>query len=525
VIVHTARSEHALMQHAGCNEHSMMHTGRNQHPMMHTGRNEHSMMQTGRNEHPLVHTGRYEPPMMHTGRNEHPIMHAGRNEHSMMLTMRNEHSMIHTGRNDHPMMHTARNDHVTMHAGRNEHSMLHAGRIEPVIMHAGRNEQEYFYDAAWMKKYTETVEADQTASSSPPPPNRSLADTPALMAGWGAGQGYSRPGGGEGYPRGPAPTYPPMTTVPPYKKQTEDQKEIEDSSSVVSSTQDIERNRYITNGDVPRQYCEEPHRGGRQDHFGSLIGMLSDLQEANCADIDQILAEGSFSPEIKTETCLDNMHLQHQNEVGYHHLPHQDLYPSSYLRQNCNSADIGYSTCREDGSTNSSLQYPTQLPLKVGGYAPLSPDDSKGGPYSPMSPGSPSMKHDRSKDDKYWERRRKNNLAAKKSRDARRVRENQLRLRVLCSENQIRVLRSQLDRSQEENHTLKERLKKYEGDVHIPRMEHYNMAPPPPLPQPGGAELEYNTRQQQTEYIPAGHSGTRNAPKPIEDDLSGMAAT
>ena len=33
---------------------------------------------------------------------------------------------------------------------------------------------------------------------------------------------------------------------------------------------------------------------------------------------------------------------------------------------------------------------------------------------------------------------RKNNLAAKKSRDARRVRENQLRLRVLCSENQIR---------------------------------------------------------------------------------------
>jgi hypothetical protein len=30
---------------------------------------------------------------------------------------------------------------------------------------------------------------------------------------------------------------------------------------------------------------------------------------------------------------------------------------------------------------------------------------------------------------------RKNNLAAKKSRDARRVRENQLRLRVLCLEN------------------------------------------------------------------------------------------
>ena len=41
---------------------------------------------------------------------------------------------------------------------------------------------------------------------------------------------------------------------------------------------------------------------------------------------------------------------------------------------------------------------------------------------------------------------RKNNLAAKKSRDARRVRENQLRLRVLCLENANRVLREQMER-------------------------------------------------------------------------------
>ena len=43
---------------------------------------------------------------------------------------------------------------------------------------------------------------------------------------------------------------------------------------------------------------------------------------------------------------------------------------------------------------------------------------------------------------------RKNNLAAKKSRDARRVRENQLRLRVLCLENANRVLREQMDRKE-----------------------------------------------------------------------------
>ena len=43
------------------------------------------------------------------------------------------------------------------------------------------------------------------------------------------------------------------------------------------------------------------------------------------------------------------------------------------------------------------------------------------------------------RDDKYWERRRKNNVAAKKSRDARRVRENQLRVKVLCLENANQV--------------------------------------------------------------------------------------
>ena len=51
---------------------------------------------------------------------------------------------------------------------------------------------------------------------------------------------------------------------------------------------------------------------------------------------------------------------------------------------------------------------------------------------------------------------RKNNLAAKKSRDARRVRENQLRLRVLCSENQIRWV-------SEHNWKRKKREKKKNG--------------------------------------------------------------
>lgn len=80
--------------------------------------------------------------------------------------------------------------------------------------------------------------------------------------------------------------------------------------------------------------------------------------------------------------------------------------------------------------------------------------------YSPFD----EMSHDYSKsnpedvmkkDDKYWERRRKNNLAAKKSRDSRRIRENQMRLRVLCLENANQMMKEELERKDAEIARLK----------------------------------------------------------------------
>lgn len=44
------------------------------------------------------------------------------------------------------------------------------------------------------------------------------------------------------------------------------------------------------------------------------------------------------------------------------------------------------------------------------------------------------------KDDKYWARRRKNNMAAKRSRDARRMKENQIALRAGYLEKEVRRL-------------------------------------------------------------------------------------
>jgi len=299
----------------------------------------------------------------------------------------------------------------------------------------------------------------------------------------------------------------PNNTISQYNKKQTEAKEIEDSSSVVSSTQDVEGYRYPHTEELPRGNEDLQHR--RQDHFGSLIGMLSELQETNCPEIDQLLAEGNYNTEIKTENQVENIQHLHQQtnqtELGYM-VHHQDLFPSSYLKQNCGN-ESGYRYRDDECAPVPGAPYSTQLHLK-GPYSPLSPGSK--GPYSPLSPGSPSAyKADGSKDVKYWERRRKNNLAAKKSRDARRVRENQLRLRVLCSENQIRVLRSQLDRSKEDNISLRERLKKYEGDIQIPSMDNYNMA---------AEETDYAANAD-IDYRMAGNSNPRNVEKYSNDDM------
>jgi len=63
------------------------------------------------------------------------------------------------------------------------------------------------------------------------------------------------------------------------------------------------------------------------------------------------------------------------------------------------------------------------------------------------------------KDDKYWERREKNNMAARRSREARRLKENQIALRTAYLEKENAALQSALDKSSEENKRLAEENK------------------------------------------------------------------
>merc|ERR1712154_464993 len=73
------------------------------------------------------------------------------------------------------------------------------------------------------------------------------------------------------------------------------------------------------------------------------------------------------------------------------------------------------------------------------------------------------------KDDKYWEKRNKNNVAARRSREARRLKENQISLRTafLESENKaliatVREAKEKHDKLLNETRKLSEKLKKYE---------------------------------------------------------------
>ncbi|XP_034534192.1 hepatic leukemia factor-like [Notolabrus celidotus] len=67
------------------------------------------------------------------------------------------------------------------------------------------------------------------------------------------------------------------------------------------------------------------------------------------------------------------------------------------------------------------------------------------------------------KDDKYWARRRKNNMAAKRSRDARRLKENQIAIRANFLEKENSALRHEVADLRKELGRTKNVLAKYES--------------------------------------------------------------
>merc|ERR1712156_644804 len=74
---------------------------------------------------------------------------------------------------------------------------------------------------------------------------------------------------------------------------------------------------------------------------------------------------------------------------------------------------------------------------------------------------------DEKKDDLYWRRRHKNNMAAKRSREARRQKESELSNRASKLENEHDQLKIELDVARRENEELRVRLSKYENIANL----------------------------------------------------------
>uniref|UniRef100_A0A3B3XKS5 BZIP domain-containing protein n=1 Tax=Poecilia mexicana TaxID=48701 RepID=A0A3B3XKS5_9TELE len=70
---------------------------------------------------------------------------------------------------------------------------------------------------------------------------------------------------------------------------------------------------------------------------------------------------------------------------------------------------------------------------------------------------------DEQKDEKYWSRRKKNNLAAKRSRDARRLKENQITVRASFLERENAALRQQVAEMRKDCGRCKNILARYEA--------------------------------------------------------------
>ncbi|XP_071487267.1 thyrotroph embryonic factor-like [Diadema antillarum] len=78
---------------------------------------------------------------------------------------------------------------------------------------------------------------------------------------------------------------------------------------------------------------------------------------------------------------------------------------------------------------------------------------------------------DEQKDERYWERRRKNNIAAKRSRDARRIKENQIVIRAAYLEKENGALKEDILDLKKENSTLKKIIATYEKRLNMMKMD------------------------------------------------------
>ncbi|XP_037035222.1 hepatic leukemia factor isoform X12 [Bradysia coprophila] len=154
----------------------------------------------------------------------------------------------------------------------------------------------------------------------------------------------------------------------------------------------------------------------------------TDLKVTHYADLDEFLSENNIPD------GLPGSHLAHSTGLGHR---------SDSLGHSASLLGLGHITTKRERSPS-----PSDC---------VSPDT--------INPPSPAESNEL-KDDKYWARRRKNNIAAKRSRDARRQKENQIAMRARYLEKEVLLqnssLHQELEQLKQENMELRARLSKYQ---------------------------------------------------------------
>ncbi|CAO1412829.1 unnamed protein product [Diamesa tonsa] len=193
----------------------------------------------------------------------------------------------------------------------------------------------------------------------------------------------------------------------------------------------------------------------------------TDLKVHQYADLDEFLSENGIPVD-----GLPSSHLGHSTSMGSGSTHRSDSLG------HCNSLSLGLGTVtkRERSPSPSDCMSPDTI------NNPPSPADStfsmsSSRDFDPRTRAfsdeelkpQPMIKKSRKqfvpdemKDDKYWARRRKNNMAAKRSRDARRMKENQIALRAGFLEKENMNLHREVEQLKQENMELRARLSKYQ---------------------------------------------------------------
>ncbi|XP_037035226.1 hepatic leukemia factor isoform X16 [Bradysia coprophila] len=194
----------------------------------------------------------------------------------------------------------------------------------------------------------------------------------------------------------------------------------------------------------------------------------TDLKVTHYADLDEFLSENNIPD------GLPGSHLAHSTGLGHR---------SDSLGHSASLLGLGHITTKRERSPSPSdcvspdtINPPSPAESTFDSITAFS-FASSGRDFDPRTRAfsdeelkpQPMIKKSRKqfvpdelKDDKYWARRRKNNIAAKRSRDARRQKENQIAMRARYLEKENSSLHQELEQLKQENMELRARLSKYQ---------------------------------------------------------------